>query len=367
MSSSHIQETNAVGQRDIVVEAAGLCCSLGYYLDASVCGLRANIDHFHESAFFSLASDPIKVASLPDAIYGTQRLERWIEYSVRDCASRMPETGSLFDPMRTAIVIVSSHESRPHSSSDEIAQLVNSVMTELRREYSDSSRTENCDGEYKLTVISQGRAGMAAALQQTAKYLVNKLTEQVLMIGIDSYLNAADINFYLQEESLFVSGNSNGFLPGEAAAALLLRVGPSSAPGLHISGIGVGHEVGRIDGSIPSRGTGLTHAIRAACSQANISVADIDFRFSDQNGEQFYSREAANAITRVMYGAHQPNHITLADKTGEIGAATGPAMLAWLERDMRHSEFSPGRIGLIHLSSDDGARSAIVVQYIEET
>jgi 3-oxoacyl-[acyl-carrier-protein] synthase I len=356
--------------RSIVVEAAGLCCALGYHLDAAVCALRANMDHFQESGFYSLKSDPVVVATLPDEIHGQERLERWAMHAVLDCARRMAEPLSLFDARRTALIVIGPDKSRPHADAQFYLDV---VLGAMRQAWSSAGSREGAralDKPYpqheEAAMLLNGRTGVGVALTLAANMLAERPVEQVLLIGIDSYLNAADINAYLKEERLFVRGNSDGFIPGEAAAALVLRSAQADHAGLHIKGVGIAHEVGRHDGSVPSRSQGLTHAIRSACEQAGIAPTEVDFRISDQNGEQFFSRDASNAITRVMMGGSKIPHLTLADKIGEVGGAVGPAMLAWLLRDMPHEVFSPGRLALAHLANDDGTRCALVLQLQEK-
>ena len=74
------------------IRAAGLCCAVGYHLRAASCALRANMDHFQESEFRSDSFDPIRVARLPDDIYGHERLQRWVSHAVRDCAQAKQAT-----------------------------------------------------------------------------------------------------------------------------------------------------------------------------------------------------------------------------------------------------------------------------------
>lgn len=344
--------------------AAGLCCSLGYHLDAAICALRANMDHFQESTFYSLSADPINVARLPDAIYGQARLQRWVEYAVRDCSRHLERPATVLDAEETAVIVLAPHHSRAHADADRIEKLVLTVLAALREELPPAQRPVHSI-PFAIMVLSQGSVGLAPALSRAANYLVNETAKQVLLIGIDSLLNSADINFYLSDERLFVRGNSNGFLPGEAASAILLRLAPSSSPGLHIKGIGVAEEAGRHDGSVPSRGQGLTAAIRSACVQAKVDPLQLMFRISDQNGEQFFAKDAANAITRVMFGGRKMEQLSIADKIGEVSAASGPAMLAWLHRDMQEPDTSPGALGVLHLAHDDGTRCAIVLQHIQ--
>jgi 3-oxoacyl-[acyl-carrier-protein] synthase-1 len=223
------------------------------------------------------------------------------------------------------------------------------------------------DQHWHIGVLLEGRTGLGTALLEAARMLALGECSQVLVLGVDSYLNAADIGSLLHEGRLFVPGNRNGFIPGEAASAVLLRPAPLSAPGLHVRGVGVDHEAGRHDGSVPSRGQGLSRAIRAACEMASLTPAALQFRASDHNGEQFFANEASNAVTRVMFGSGADlAHLTLADKLGEVGAAAGVAMLAWLWAHMGQREWSPGACGMLHLASEGGARCAVVLHHVQE-
>ncbi|MCE3603001.1 hypothetical protein LXA47_05210 [Massilia sp. P8910] len=362
MSTATNGKNKGVRPGSMVVASAGLCCSLGYHLDAAVCAMRANMDHFRESGFFNGASDPIRAASLPDDIFGQDRLQLWIEYAIRDCARHLHEPHSLLDSARTALIVLAPESGRPHASQTDYADMAQAAMSALRAECLPAGGVD----APAVTLIAQGRSGLTATLLLAARYLAAAEAEQVLLIGVDSYLNAADINDYLAEGRLLVPGNSNGFLPGEAAAALLLRPALSESTGLHVKGAAMADEAGRQDGSVPSRAQGLTQAVRSACEQAGVLPSALSFRLGDQNGEQFYAREAADAFTRVMFGEHELTLLTLADKIGEVGAATGPAMLAWMWREMAHPTLSPGNVGVVHLANDDGQRSAVVLQYYGE-
>jgi 3-oxoacyl-[acyl-carrier-protein] synthase-1 len=149
---------------------------------------------------------------------------------------------------------------------------------------------------------------------------------------------------------------------------VLLRAETGAPDALLISGAGQGHEPGRPDGSKPSRAEGLAQAMRDALDQAKLDLGAVEFRVSDQNGESFFAREAANAFTRVLpEGADRQATLTLADKIGEVGAAMGPAMLAWLyalrPQPAKRLPIHPGAAGILHLANDEGLRAAVVVRY----
>jgi 3-oxoacyl-[acyl-carrier-protein] synthase I len=330
------------------VVAAGLCCAVGYTAQAASCALRAGMDHFQESEFITQNGQPVRVARLPDSEnWGSERLAQWMAHALNDCLNH---AGALQDAQLMTLWLT-AEASRPgieQRHAHEAATL--------------SKRLFPVPLSPASEVLRAGRAGLGPVLGRAHGLLAQGACKQVLVLGADSYLQAETINHYLQAERLLVPGNRDGFIPGEAAAAVLLELAEPDAPGLHILGWGQGDEPGRPDGSVPTRATGLSTALRNAFEQAGIDCNDLAFRLSDQNGEGFFAGEAANAFTRVAVdGGTTPMVHTTADCVGEVGAATGPLMLAWLHHLLQQPD-RPGDCGVIHLANDDGLRSAVVVQ-----
>jgi 3-oxoacyl-[acyl-carrier-protein] synthase I len=340
------------------VHAAGLCCSVGYGLKAAACALRAGMDHFQESHFLDPTGAPLAVAMLPEhSVWGSARFARWIELAIADClrnagmeartaAQPLPVLWLAPEPGRTGGTDLAWHQ-----------QVFSHAMHSL------GMATHPLSG-----VLPLGRAGISEALRQSAQWIGSGQVQQVLLVGADSLLDAATIGALLQQQRLLCPSNSDGFLPGEAAAAVLLCAETGTSHALLVAGAGQGQETGRPDGSAPSRAEGLTNAMREALAQARLDLGAVEFRVSDQNGESFFAREAANAFTRVLpEGADRQATLTLADKIGEVGAAMGPAMLAWLHalrpQASKRLPTRPGATGILHLANDDGLRAAVVVRY----
>ncbi|MDR2153826.1 MAG: hypothetical protein LBE78_02185 [Burkholderiaceae bacterium] len=344
MKNSSTQE-----KQSLQIVSSGICCSVGYTARAASCALRAGIDHFQESNFQTSDGDVVRVGCLPNTTdWGAKRQSVWIAQAAKDCLDR---AGSPKDDT-LVLVALSAEPQRPgvHERKSTEAAIMSGSL--LSRQLSGQSH-----------IIHGGRAGLTPALEHVWHTLSKGLCRQVLLIGFDSFLNAQAINHYLEQDRLLVSDNSDGFLPGEAAAAVLLELGPAYSPGVHIIGWGKGEEPGRVDGSVPTRSMGMTAALRQAFKQAGVNCNDLDFRISDQNGESFFVTDAVNALTRVAEdGGSTPMVYTTADCTGEVGAATGPLMLAWLYHLLQGQD-SPGDCGVIHLANDGGERSAAVVQY----
>ncbi|MET0081189.1 MAG: hypothetical protein ABW119_22270, partial [Candidatus Thiodiazotropha lotti] len=117
----------------------------------------------------------------------------------------------------------------------------------------------------------------------------------------DTMLVAASLAHYETQQRLLTSENSNGFLPGEAGAALLIESARNHPGGvLKCEGLGFAVESAHVDSEEPLRAEGLTAAIKASLSDAGCEMGDLDFRITDVSGEQYYFKEASLALSRTL-------------------------------------------------------------------
>lgn len=330
----------------LYITSAGACSAVGMSLDATECALRAGLDHFQESHFYCTTGEPIRVACLHDVdIWGNSRLARWAALAIQECLAGAPGT----DLASTPLLLLAAERERPHSDDQRYRDI-----------YERLQQAMGCRFDNRSRIVANGRAGLGPALQLAAQWLAAGEARQVLLVGADSYLDAATIGHYLSAQRLLVPGNSDGFLPGEAAAAVLLNAQPVASC-VAIQGLGVAREEGRPDGSVPNRAMGLTQALRQALENAPVAPGTWQLRFSDQNGEGYFAREASNAFTRLgRQGLRSLKTLTLADCVGEVGAATGPLMLAWASRLLLQAD-APGQFALAHLANDEGTRTALAL------
>jgi 3-oxoacyl-[acyl-carrier-protein] synthase-1 len=188
--------------------------------------------------------------------------------------------------------------------------------------------------------------------------------ENVVIAGVDSLLVGPTLSAYEERERLLTSQNSNGFIPGEAAAVVIVSKPQSQAePELLCLGLGFAREQATVEAEQPLRAEGLSAAIKGALAEADCTLGATDFRITDLSGEQYYFKEAALALSRTLrqrkefYDIWHP-----ADCIGEVGAAIGPAMLAVLLAAQRKT-YALGSNVLCHSSSDDGKRAALILAY----
>jgi 3-oxoacyl-[acyl-carrier-protein] synthase-1 len=216
-------------------------------------------------------------------------------------------------------------------------------------------------------VIARGQASVAFALQEAQRILSTQRVACCIIAGVDSLLNPKTVKEYVDRRRVLAPDNSNGFIPGEAGAAVL--VGSSGhQPGgeLRLLGVGVAQERATIHSEEPLRGEGLTAAVKAALKDAGLTLFEVAWRITDLNGEHYKFKEAAFVAARLQRKAkdvpfdlwHPIEYV------GEVGAAIGPCALAWALH-AGQKRYAPGEVALCHFGSDEGERAALVVKYEE--
>jgi 3-oxoacyl-[acyl-carrier-protein] synthase-1 len=209
-------------------------------------------------------------------------------------------------------------------------------------------------------VIARGRVGVGVALLQARKLIHEHGHARVMIAATDGLLSWPTLRAYERRDRLLTARNSNGFMPGEAAGALLVGR-PSGKPELVCVGIGFGMEPAPIDSEKPLRADGLTQAIRSALADAGCEMHHVDFRITDISGEQYYFKEASLALSRTLR-ARKPEFDLWhpAECIGESGAAAGAAILAVASAAYRKS-YARGSCVLVHMANDAGERAAGVL------
>jgi 3-oxoacyl-[acyl-carrier-protein] synthase-1 len=211
-------------------------------------------------------------------------------------------------------------------------------------------------------VIPYGRVSTAVALGRARAILHARGAAYVLLAAADSLLLAKTLKALEADGRLLSEGNTNGFVPGEAAGAILLAASPGREPLLMCTGLGFSEEPITVASEDPLRGEGLTTAINKGLADAGCQMHDLDFRITDNSGEHYYFKEAALALTRAMkvrkveFDIWHP-----ADCIGETGAAIGVVALGVALAATRKA-YAPGPNMLFHSGNDTGQRAAVILR-----
>jgi len=261
------------------------------------------------------------------------------------------------------IVLVVAPPDRPHRWADLDQQIAGDVAHKLGRPLPRGS-----------TLIPRGRTGIVPALEQAGALLDSREHKACIVAGVESFLRQSIGDHYmLTENRLLTAANSNGFTLGEAGAAVLVTRPDALRGELAILGMGQAHDPSGAGGTDkhPSKGDGLTRAIRGALAGAGIEHSAIDLRISDANGEHWKFKEVAFATARLDR-PRPPNapphrfgfldHWHPSEFIGDVGAALGPIMLGWALHAGQRGYLHGPKV-LVHASEDNGDRAALVTEF----
>ena len=126
-------------------------------------------------------------------------------------------------------------------------------------------------------VIARGHTAGPEALWKARELLQNDSVPACVVAGVDSYLNAPALAWLERHGRLKTLSNSNGVIPGEASAAVLVRAGFTPAA-VRIRGLGFALEQVHVLSEEPFLGLGLAEAARQALAESALGMHEIQFR-----------------------------------------------------------------------------------------
>ncbi|WP_437882280.1 hypothetical protein [Pseudomonas sp. LRF_L74] len=330
----------------------GMVTAVGHDAPSSCAAIRCAIDNFQETRFIDRGGEWQLGASvtLEKPWGGRSKLLKMLVSVLGEALRAAPEV----DPSSTPLMLALAESDRP----GRLHALDASLLHDAQREMGVALHPDSA-------VIARGRVGAAVAMLNARKLIHQNGHRHVLVAGVDSLLVSSTLAEFERRERLLTSRNSNGFIPGEAAAAVVLGAPvQSEQPQLLCSGLGFAMEQSTIDSEdMPLRADGLTRALQGALAEAGCGMEAMDYRLTDLSGEQYYFKEASLALSRTLRVRKEFLHLWHpADCIGECGAAIGPAMLAVALASCRKG-YGEGNNILLHLGNDAGERAAVVLDY----
>lgn len=334
----------------VAITATGLVTGVGLDSASSCAAIRAAIDNFQETRFVDSGGEWIQGCEVPleKPWRGTDKLAKISALAITECCN-----SHSLNPEQLPLILCLSEKNRPGRPQGYGNSIFFALQTELGFQFRGHT-----------SLVEQGRVSFTVALQQARSLLYQKGFTHVLIAAVDSLLDSTAIKAYENQYRILTSGNSNGFIPGEAASAVIVqRPEPSEAPQLLCTGLGFGMEKATIDSEQPLRAEGLSQAVRGAFAEANQSMDTMDFRIVDVTGEQYWFKETALVLSRFLR-VHKEGFPLWnpTDCVGEVGAAIGGIMVAY-GKSAYDKGFDDGANLMMHNSNDDGRRSAAVFQY----
>jgi 3-oxoacyl-[acyl-carrier-protein] synthase-1 len=311
--------------------------------------MRAKLSNPTETRFLNSVGEWMiaNSVSLDDEWRGKTKLKKMAAIAILECLRDVPRG----EWQRIPLLLCIAEQERI----GRIERIDNELIPEIELEIGVSF-------SQKSIAIPRGRVGICTALLQAREMINQGGVTQVLVAATDSLLNWATLSSLQQAGRLITTKNSNGLIPGEGAAALLIEPGQR---GTHLicEGLGFGNEAACISSEKPLRGVGLAHAIRSALVEAEWHMHEVDYRIGDMSGEQYYFKEAALALSRTLrrrkpeFDIWQPSECV-----GETGAVVGLTSVILADAAIRKG-YAPGSRVLCHFSNDSGQRAAAVFRF----
>ncbi len=334
------------------VVRAGLVTSVGLSAPAACAAIRAGITNHTETRFIGLDGEWIMGAQVPleKPWRGRGKLMRMAAIAISEVLSPLNEIA----PQSLPLLLCVSERDRPGRLQGLDDLLFAELEAELGLRFNPTLSA----------IVPQGRASVLLALARARTLILEQQQPRVLIAATDSLLVGPTLAAYGERERLLTKQNSNGFIPGEAAGAVLLVSFNAKAQGqLMCLGLGSSVESATLESEEPLRGEGLTQAISHALADAGCDLGSVDFRITDNSGEQYYFKEATLALSRILRVRKDEFDIWHpADCIGEVGAAIGAVILAKALAAYQKA-YARGQGILVHSGTDAGARTAAVLRY----
>jgi 3-oxoacyl-[acyl-carrier-protein] synthase I len=341
-----------MASRALALRRTGLVTSVGLDAPASCAAIRAKLTNPSETSSIDANGEWIMAHQVPidPPSHGLGKLRKMAAMAICEALDGLPrsEWGQL------PLILCVAEQDRPGRMEGLEDTLFESIQSELGVRFASTS-----------AIVPYGGVSVAVALTQAFALVHDSKIPRVLVAAADSLLSWPTLSFYERQDRLLTSANPNGFMPGEAAGALLLEAPGERAGELLCTGVGFGREPAPINSEQPLRAEGLSQAYKAALAEAGRQLHEIDFRITDSAGEQYYFKEAALVLSRLLR-VRKPEFDLWhpAECTGEIGAASGLLMLA-VAKAACEKRYTKGPSILAHMSDDAGQRAALVLQYQE--
>ncbi len=224
-------------------------------------------------------------------------------------------------------------------------------------------------GELRHTAtIQDGGCSMLSGIEQAHRWISSGKTTSCIVLGVDTCMDAQLLRELDQAYRLKSDRGVDGFIPAEAASALLIEPMGSSRrlsrkTLAHLSPVGMGDEPRHQGTEFYSSGRGLQNAISNVL-RCVPKDKPMQWIVCDLNGESYRAAEWGSILGRMPgeLGAIQRlDHPK--DCLGEVGAAIGGLLISYVIRCFER-RCAPDDTALVWTVADDGKRSAIVVKSV---
>lgn len=334
----------------------GASTPVGRTVWASAAAVRAGVCGFRMHPYMvDTAGEPMRVAAAPwldIGLEGASRLAALALPAIEEALAPWP--ADLPGRLGLALALPPMRPGRPDGLAGEVLER---VCDRLGNRFA------------RMAAFEAGHAAGHLAVAAAEAGCTRGAFDACLVVGADSYLAPETLEWIDACDQLHGGGplnNAWGFIPGEAAGAMLLgtvdaarQCGAEPLGELVSVGIGMEHRLIKTDDVCV--GEGLTQAFRAAL-QGLAPGEQVHDVYCDLNGERYRTEEYGFAVLRTAERFRAPSEFVCpADCWGDVGAAGGPlhAALALIAARKRYGK---GPLSMVWGSSERGERGAMLLR-----
>ena len=337
------------------ITSTGMICPTGLEAASACAAMRAGIAAFEELPYLDNQGKPIigsHVTILDGRLKREERLIELLSLAITDCL----ENAKYDLPIEDVPLLVGMAEpDRENGGAKLPARIIGEMEQKLNvRFHSTYSRAFN-----------QGHVSGFLGLRIARDLMKERKVPACIVCGVDSYIDAGSLAWLDKLFRLKTDENSDGMIPGEGAASVLLQPQPLSGieyP-VKIAGLGFGYEKASVSSEDPLLGIGLSDAARSALGEAGLQMHEIHFRLSDVTGESYGFKEQSIVIGRLIR-VHREEGFPLlhcAEYIGNTGAAAGIIELI-VSFHAYQKRYNPGDIAICFTSADSGKRAVSILR-----
>lgn len=336
-------------RRNSKVLLTAMRTAVGLTAEASAASVRAGISRVQEHPFIvDVTGEPLTCALVPSLdpeILGPERIYALAQQTLAD-------VGRQVDGLSVSLLL-GLPEYRPGWGDAEERELCQLLVLQHGGLHIEDAR-----------VAARGHASALVAVGAAADTTSRGTASAVLVLGVDSYLDPQTIGAFTGAERLAQAAARSRFVPGEAAAAVL--VGRPEGPLEHLGSLGMvaGFGLGTEPNPLDSDRECLASGLRDALGEAMAAIGDdrlVSQTFIDINGERHREEEWGMAMFPYANRFEDPlRYVAAARAWGDIGAASGAAFVSLATQAWARG-YARGPKAALVAGSDAGERAVVVL------
>jgi 3-oxoacyl-[acyl-carrier-protein] synthase I len=347
-----------VQARAVYIAGLGAATAIGRDAPSTAAAVRAGITGFSEHPYvLDSVDEPVRAGIVP-----------WLDIRLRGvdrfAALLFPAIDQVLEPLlnaKRADMRIGLALGLPLPRPGLDPELHSGLARELDQRYGDRFA--------RISVLPNGHAAGLMALAGASSELADGRLDGCVVAGVESYIEPDTLQWLEECDQLHGAGlfnNAWGFIPGEAAGALLLLSGLACElcecdPFASVHTVQLANEPNRIRTQTVCVGLGLAEALRGALHGVlpERKVTDI---YCDMNGEPYRADEYAFASLRVKDRIESAtDFVAPADCWGDVAAAGAPLHVV-LAAMAGQKGYAKGGRALVWASSESGERAAALIE-----